>query len=338
MAITGIHTLLYGVNDVDECVRFFTDFGLTLKTRTADYALFRLNEGSSVVIRHTDDPLLPATVLRDTGVREVIWGVDSTESLQELANSLEVDREVRRETDGSIHFQSDCGLALGLQVYDKLKVVNGPDEINAPGVVKRLNVSRKWKTRARPKTITHVVFAVEDFVKTHRFFEQRLNFRLSEYQIKLGIYMRCDGANDHHNIFFLDYNEAGAPGYPIFHHANFGVEDIDELMVGTNYMIQRGWSSGMLGKGRHRIASSLFSYFESPTGGEVEYGSDSDYLDDNYVPREWNALFGLQSWMDSQPAWIQKAQIEWHAKHIVNGALPESIQSKSDLPTDGKIA
>lgn len=337
MPINGIETLVYGVDDVDECVRFFDDFGLVLKDRNAERALYKLDEGSKVEIRPIDDPSLPETVLRDTGVRETIWGVDTEESLGELVAGLETDREVRRDPDGTAHFMSDCGLALGLRVYDKKKVVYAPDPINAAGNPKRLNTHRKWKTRARPKVITHVVFAVEDYIASYRFFEERLNMRLSEYQLTFGIYLRCDGANDHHNLFLLDYNAAGAPGYPVFHHTNFGVEDIDEIGVGTNYMARKGWTPGMLGQGRHRIASALFSYFKCPTGGEAEYGSDSDYIDDNYVPREWNALFGSQIWMSAQPDWVKNATFEWHAKHMVDG-MPDHIRSKSDLPEDGKIA
>lgn len=337
MPITGIETLVYGVDDVEECVRFFDDFGLSLKSRSDGRALFRLDEGSHVELRSIDDPSLPKTVLRDTGVRETIWGVDTPECLEEMVRGLETDREVRRDADGTAHFQSDCGLALGLRLYDKKKVVYAPDPLNAPGSPGRLNTHRKWKTRARPKVITHVVFAVEDYIASYRFFEERLNMRLSEYQLTFGIYLRCDGANDHHNLFLLDYNAAGAPGYPVFHHANFGVEDIDEIGVGTNYMARRGWTPGMLGQGRHRIASALFSYFKSPTGGEAEYGSDSDYLDDNYVPREWNALFGAQIWMSAQPDWVKNATFEWHAKHMVEG-MPEHIRSKKDLPDDGKVA
>ncbi|WP_417586189.1 VOC family protein [Pararhodobacter oceanensis] len=337
MAITGIETLVYGVENINECVAFFEDFGLNLKSRSEECAQFQLEEGSKVEIRSIKDPSLPDSILQGTGVREVIWGVDSTENLEALVASLQTDRDLRRDADGTAHFKSDCGLPLGLRLYDKKKVLNCPDPLNAPGVAGRLNVSRKWRLRARPKTITHVVFAVEDFVASHRFFEERLGFRLSEYQIHLGIYMRCNGASDHHNLFLLDMNSGSAPGYPIYHHANFGVEDIDELMVGTNHMKRRGWSVGGLGQGRHRIASALFSYFKSPTGGEVEYGSDSDYLDDNYVPREWNALFGLQTWMTEQPEWIKNAQIEWHAKHMTEG-MPAHIRSIKDLPDDGKLA
>lgn len=337
MPITGIETLRYGVENVEECVKFFDDFGLPLHARDESSAVFKLDEGSKVELRRIGDPALPETVLHGTGVRETIWGVDTAENLETLVHGLATDREVIRDSDGTAHFKTDCGLALGLRVFDRKKVVYAPDPLNAAGNPGRLNVSRKWKLRARPKTITHVVFAVEDFVKTYRFFEERLNFRLSEYQIKFGIYLRCDGANDHHNLFLLDQNAGSAPGHPIFHHANFGVEDIDEMMVGTNYMTRRGWNTGNLGQGRHRIASALFSYFKCPTGGEAEYGADSDYLDDNYVPREWNALFGLQSWMTAQPDWVKNAQIEWHSKHMVQG-MPDNVRSKADLPVDGKIA
>lgn len=337
MAIIGIDTLVYGVNDIDKCKEFFLDFGLSLERSEDKYVSFRLDEGSRVEILHIDDPLLPQTSLLKTGVREAIWGVDTQEALETLVRGLLVDREVTRDPDGTAHFHTDCGLACGLRVYSKKKVVNGPDPLNAPGVVNRLNVSRKWRTRARPKTITHVVFAVEDFVKTYRFFKERLNFCLSEYQIDFGIYLRCDGANDHHNLFLLDCHQAGAPGYPVFHHANFGVEDIDEMMVGANYMIQKGWQYGALGTGRHRIASALFCYFQSPTGGEAEYGSDSDYIDDSYIPREWNALFGLQMWMSQQPDFLRNTEVEWHVKYLKNG-IPEAIRSKADLPEDGKIS
>lgn len=337
MSINGIETLVYGVENINECVTFFEDFGLVLKTRSDDVAVFQLQEGSKVEIRQINDPSLPETILEGTGVRETIWGVDTAENLEELVAGLKVDREVKRDANGTVHFSTDCGLALGLRVFDKKKVLNSPDPLNAPGVAGRLNVSRKWRLRAKPKTITHVVFTVKDFIATHRFFEERLNFRLSEYQIKLGVYMRCDGAADHHNLFLMDMNGGSAPGRPISHHVNFGVEDIDELMVGTNHMKRKGWNTGNLGQGRHRIASALFSYFKSPAGGEVEYGSDSDYLDDNYVPREWNALFGLQTWMTEQPDWIKNAQIEWHAKHMTEG-MPAHIRSVKDLPTDGKIA
>src|SRR5688500_14238283 len=56
LAITGIASLVYGVDDVQESARFFDDFGLCGEERRADFASFRLPEGSSVVIRKHSDP------------------------------------------------------------------------------------------------------------------------------------------------------------------------------------------------------------------------------------------------------------------------------------------
>ena len=61
MAILGIETLTYGVDDVALCTRYFEDFGLPLLEQSAGMARFRLEEGSNVIIRHITDPVLPAS-------------------------------------------------------------------------------------------------------------------------------------------------------------------------------------------------------------------------------------------------------------------------------------
>jgi len=82
------------------------------------------------------------------------------------------------------------------------------------------------------------------------------------------------GAQQHHNIFFLDARLPfpGFDGQPRFNHANFGVEDIDEIMVGANHMERCGWPSRYLAWAVTRIDSALFFYLPCPTGGEAEYG------------------------------------------------------------------
>lgn len=325
MAIIGIQSLVYGVNDVKECTRFFVDFGLPLVSSSPEESVFRLDEGSEVRILPVNDKRLPECSLVGTGVREVVWGMDSAEAVQALAKDLSRDRQVKADEDGTIHFLSDCGLPLALRVFAKKPVVNSPDPVNAPGVVNRLNTHRKWHRRARPKTIQHVVFAVKDFRKTFEFFRDRLNFRLTDYQHTFGIYSRAERSNSHHNLFLLD---AGLPfpemdGNPRFHHANFGVEDIDEMMVGANYMERQGWPKSYLGLGRHRIDSALFFYLPCPTGGEAEYGTDGDFVDDRWIPREWPVpLFGFSHFVSKLPAWLSVAP-EWQVNFLPDGELPD---------------
>ncbi len=49
MSITGIESLIYGVDDIAECTRFFTDFGLPLARSSDHEAVFVLAEGSKVI-------------------------------------------------------------------------------------------------------------------------------------------------------------------------------------------------------------------------------------------------------------------------------------------------
>ena len=116
--------------------------------------------------------------------------------------------------------------------------------------------------------------------------------------------LRADGTHNHHNILLLNANAPlpGADGKLRFHHANFALEELDEIMISVNNMIRKGWTPSDLGLGRHRVDSALFYYFKSPAGGEAEFGADSDYVDDNWVPREWtNPLFGYAHFVHNLP-------------------------------------
>lgn len=324
MSIIGIKSLVYGVDDVAECTRFFTDFGLPLVASDAEEGRFELVDGSSIVIRSIDDARIPKSALVGTGVREAVLGVDTPEALAVLVKDLKRDRTVSIDEEGTAHFLSDCGLPLGLAVFNKRALVNSPDPVNAPGVVNRLNTHRKWRTRARPKTIQHFVFAVEDFRKSFAFFRDRLNFRMTDYQHSFGIYSRADGSNSHHTMFLLNASLPfpGLDGRPRFHHANFGVEDIDEVMAGANYMERHGWPKSHLGLGRHRIDSALFLYLPCPAGGEAEYGTDGDFVDDNWVPREWPVpLFGFAHFVHNLPEWLAEPPA-WEVKYLPTGELP----------------
>lgn len=309
MAITGIQSLIYGVPAVAESRRFFEDFGLALERASASEAHLTMPEGSSVVLRHQNDPALPSSPMVGAGVRQVIWGVDEQSALEKLAGELSADRELRRDADGTVHFLADFGLAMGLRVFRKKPVLCAPEPGNAPGHTVRLNQHRRWRQRAYPKGISHVVFAVPDFERGSDFMRQRLGFRLSDEQVGFGLYLRADGNNNHHNFLLLN---ASAPlpdmdGKLRFHHANFVVEDLDEIMLGANHMERRGWAPSHFGLGRHRIDSALFYYLPCPAGGEAEYGADSDCVDDAWTPRRWTEpLFAYAHWAHNLPPFIRK--------------------------------
>lgn len=332
MAIIGIESVVYGVNDVAECTRYFMDFGLPLLERSDTHAHFRLDEGSNVIVRHISDAALPRTAMAGTGVVETIWGVDRQDSLERLARELSRDREVRVDADGTVHSTDDTGIPFGLRVYRKNPVYSAPDPVNSPGNINRINTQRKWKVKARPKTIQHVVYQVPSPEASWAFYRDRLGFKLTDIQKGFGIFARGSGANDHHNVYFLNANLPfpGLDGKVRFDHVNYGVEDLDEVMVGANYMQRQGWPKSEWGLGRHRIASSIFMYLPCPTGGQAEYGADSDYLDDSWVPRVWNPMFGFFSFVHNMaPFMLDAAPWEWE---YAPGYTPER---KEHAPPQG---
>lgn len=322
MAIMGIQSLIYGVEDVARCEWFFEDFGLPLTESTADHAHFLLPEGSNVIIRYRDDPALPHGKIEGDGVRQVIWGVDDERSLEDFAVSLGKVVDVTRDADGTVLFTPPFGIPMGLRLFRKKPVVYAPDPLNAPGRINRLNQHRKWRERARPKVINHVVWAIPDYEAGYAFMRDHLHFRLSDHQCGFGMYLRADGTNNHHSLLLLNASAPfpGMDGKVRFHHANFGVEDIDEIMTGANYMARKGWAPSHLGLGRHRIDSALFYYLPCPAGGEAEYGADSDYVDDSWVPREWTApLFGFAHFVHNLPPFLQEPPA-WDFRYLTEEA------------------
>lgn len=297
MALLGVESVVYGVDDLDTCTRFYDDFGLQRAATEDGGVSYRLEEGSSFVLRRSDDPKLPAPFLRGQGPREVVWGVDSQASLDAVAAELGRDRELRQDPDGTLHTIDDAGINIGFRLFARraLEVEAAPAENNL-SAVQRWNRHRKWYERAQPRLINHVVFGVPDVDRGVAFYVDRLGFRVTDVMRGLGMFMRCDGRHDHHNLFFLN-----GRGNLFFSHISFGVETIDELMVGAMHMQRQGWKSEA-GLGRHRISSLVFYYMDSPAGGQTEYSADSDYLDDRWKPRLWDPEFGQHHWLAVLPA------------------------------------
>ena len=88
MAILGIESVIFGVEDLERCTRFWDDFGLVAVARTADESVFEVASGSKVVVRRKDDRRLPPAYFEGSGVRETVWGVDTPESLEKLVAGL----------------------------------------------------------------------------------------------------------------------------------------------------------------------------------------------------------------------------------------------------------
>ena len=289
MAINGIETVIFGASEPATAAQFFKDFGLTVQRSEGDKTDFRLAEGSHVKIRAAGDPALPPAFLPGDGPREVIWGVDDEASLREVETELRRDREVVRDSEGTLRCVDPNGIRIGFRIFKRQPLEPVATVENTLTSRDRWNTPRRWYDRAEPKLIQHVVFAVPDVDAALDFYVGRLKFRISDMSRGRGVFLRAQGRNEHHNLFFLK-NQLS------FNHMALGVDSIDELMAGANHMQRQGWKAGV-GFGRHRISSIVFFYMKSPAGGEVEYAADGDYLDDDWKPSLWNPAYGNQHWI-----------------------------------------
>ncbi len=322
MSILGIESLVYGVADMATSVRFFRDFGLAVEQEDDAGAVFRLREGSSVVVRGIDDPALPPAYAKGSGPREVIWGVDGERALAAIAADLGRDRAVRRDGDGTLHTSDDAGIPIGFRIFRRKPPEDVAQFENGLGSIKRWNQLRRWYERATPAVMHHIVFFTADIDKAVSFYVERLGFRITDMIRHAGVFMRCDGRHDHHNLFFIKSRDTR------FNHVSFGVENIDELMTGANHLQRQGWSSAD-GLGRHRATSIIFFYADCPAGGRCEYAADSDYLTDAWQPRLWEGEFANYHWLaDWNP---ETAAPEWKMQ-ILPTPLP-SFAAASALGT-----
>lgn len=293
MAITGIQSLVYGVEDLAISVQFHKDFGLTLVREDENGADFEVTDGSTIKIRGLNDPALPADVLSKPGVRELIWRVDTDAALDALEKNLSADRDVSRDADGILHTVDTYDIPIGFQVFEARSVSFEQVPVNTPTDVQRWNANRKWYERAAPALIHHVGYAVPDVDRLADFYMERLGFRVTDMSKGLAIFLLADGRQDHHNIFVARSERFG--GGLLWNHASYGVENIDELMTGANHMQRLGYSS-YNGMGRHRISSAINYYVNNPAGGDSEYLTDTDYVDETWKPRLWNPAFGFYHW------------------------------------------
>ncbi len=283
MAITGLDSVIYGVDDLDVARRFWTDFGLNPVADDTDGLVFETVEGARVVVRPAADPALPPGLAEGNTVREIIWGVGAAADLDAIAAELGRDREVRRDADGALHSTDHHGYAIGFRKTAVAPVGVEPTGYNVPGQPGRIDQRGKVYDRATPRQMSHIVLLAPELDDAVAFYCERLGFVVTDYYPGRGYFTRAPGAHEHHNLFLLKAGDNIG-----FHHLAFELRDIHEVFGGGLHMSDQGWQTH-LGPGRHPISSCYFWYFKNPCGGAAEYDSDSDYVTEDWQARAWES-------------------------------------------------
>jgi hypothetical protein len=63
MPINGVQTAVFGVEDLELCNRFFTDFGLKVLSKAGSSISYRLPEGSYVLLKRSHDISVPPVIV-----------------------------------------------------------------------------------------------------------------------------------------------------------------------------------------------------------------------------------------------------------------------------------
>ena len=293
MGIQCIESVTYSVDDLDTCVRFFTDFGLTASHADESTAAFTTLAGQTLRLQTDPDDFLPPAVEAGPTVREVVWGVDTADELDRLAGAVAADRNVDVGDDGVLRSVDQTGFGLGLTVTSTVEPeVREIAPANRWGSVGRLNASVTSVGPVKPIRMCHVALNIPKAGadESVAFYVERLGFIPTDIVKPMGTFMRCEGDADQHNLLLSHRPDAAG-----INHVSYEVASFDDVVEGGNHMIDRGWTETRR-LGRHVLGSNIFRFFHAPCGGRVELAADMDRVDDSYGVRVHETSPGHHIW------------------------------------------
>lgn len=281
MNIIGPDALVFGVDDVAACSQYLIDYGLVPAGADASGGRFEALDGTAVVIRHKDDPSLPAAMGTASQLRETVYGVADAATLEAIAAELSGDREVTRE-GGVLRTQDDMGFALAFQVTVRRPLDLPGERVNAPGAPAQRPANALGvdpKAEIVPRTLSHLVYFVPDAARAEAFYA-RIGFVCTDRFDGVGPFLRPAGTQDHHTLFLIQT----PPFMKGIEHFTFHLGGPTEVMQAGTRFVQKGYES-FWGPGRHLFGSNWFWYFNSPLGCHVEYDADMDLHDGDWQAR-----------------------------------------------------
>jgi hypothetical protein len=278
MNIIGPDALVFGVDDLAACRQYLIDYGLT----DAGHDRYEALDGTAVVLRAKDDPSLPPPMGTASMLRETVYGVADSATLDAIEAELRRDRDVARR-DGVLRCIDDMGFALAFQVTVRRPLSLPGERVNAPGAAPQRPFNALGlpeEASVRPRSLSHVVYFVPDSAKAERFYA-RLGFVCTDRFTGVGPFLRPAGTQDHHTLFMIQT----PPFMKGVEHFTFHMGGPTEVLLAGTRFVEKGYQS-FWGPGRHRFGSNWFWYFNSPLGCHVEYDADMDLHDDAWSPRE----------------------------------------------------
>ena len=279
--LTGIDKIVYGVEDMPACIRFFRDWGLAPVDEGDDLATFRTLDGAEVELRPASDASLPAAFEPGSTLRRVVWGVEDARYLDEVRDRI-VPYAAIDDDDGSPSCTDPSGLGVSFRISRRRTVDAEGSPSNTVDRINRIDRRGRVYVRAEPLLIGHIVLFTPVLAESVAFYTDVLGFVVSDFYPDFGYFLRCAPEGGHHNLFVLQTPDRKCG----LNHVAFTVRDLHEVFGGGLHIGRCGWET-QIGPGRHPISSAYFWYVHNPAGGLAEYYADEDYCTADWKPEAW---------------------------------------------------
>ena len=175
MRCNGIDKIVYGVDDMETCIRFMDDWGLARKESGGVAATFQTIDGSEVVVAPADDASLPPAFEDGSTLRRVVWGVEAASDLDKLRERLSSQNGFAEEADGPSCTDPN-GMRLSFRLSRRKRPAIEGSPINVYGRDLRVDERSPVYAAGQPIRIGHVVFFVADVKDTLAFYVDVLGF------------------------------------------------------------------------------------------------------------------------------------------------------------------
>ncbi len=305
--VVKVQDIAYGrlrAPDLDAMEEFLTDFGMTRVERTRK-ALYMRGTGPAHHI-HVTEKGPPAFIglgyyassLDDLKTLAKQPGASGIETLDEPGGG----RRVRLTEPNGYQIEVLYGLKTMKPISVRRQELNSARApLQRKGELMRLPFGP-----ARPKRIGHAAIATPRVKETVAWFRETFGVLCSAdvYDGRksnvVNSFNRVDRGREYvdHHMFVCFYNKK-----PGLNHLAYEVQDVDDVIVGHEYMSTRHRKyEHIWGVGRHVLGSQVFDYWADPWGRVHEHWTDVDRINARAKPDLMPAKDALDSqWGDRLP-------------------------------------
>jgi len=278
--VHGVHSLdrfVFTVPDLDEAVRFYDAFGLSLRRTNGQLDL------RTVCHPHTWGTIFKAPGPKRLQYLRFACFEEDFNAIAARIDELKIPRcepHPLGDADG-LWLRHPDGFPVQVVVGPKSMPDARSEPIVEPPVPVGTGASlaRSRIPKVHPRRLSHVLLFSPDVAAAADFYEKALGLRVSDTSADIIVFLHGAHGSDHHLIAMA---KSDGPG---LHHTSWDVGSIDEVGRGMEQMLASGFKRGW-GVGRHVLGSNYFYYVRDPWGSYAEYSFDIDYVPGDF---DWRA-------------------------------------------------